>query len=109
MVLTTLNENVPYNAVINVSTSSVELSGEKTNLQRKTLIITNISSGNQIITLGVGTEAVANQGIVLQPNGIYMENMDSGYIPTNMRITAISSGLNGQVSVHERTAPAGSF
>jgi hypothetical protein len=104
-ILTILNENTPNDQTINVGTSSVELSPEKTVLQRKVLIITNISSGNQVITLGIGTEAVANKGIILQPNAIYQESMDSGYIPTNMRITAVCSGTTGQVSLHERTLP----
>lgn len=95
-------ESIPRDVTIAVGTTSVELSGEITEHQRKVIVITNVSTGGQIITLAIGKEAVANQGIVLYPTGAWAESIDSQFIPTNKRIAAIASAAGGSVTIHER-------
>lgn len=88
--------------LVAVGTSIVELLGEKTTSARSVLYITNSSTLNQVITLGVGQDAVASYGIVLYPGASYIESPSEGFRPTNARITAVASAAAGQVSVYER-------
>jgi hypothetical protein len=92
-------------SVTAISTSSVALLGEKTTSPRKVLVITNVSTLNQVITLGIGTPAVALKGIVLYAGQSYIESPSDGFRPTNVAIYAISSAAGGAVSVYERAAP----
>lgn len=93
----------PYETSVSVGTSSVEvltnLGPDKT---RKGFIITNTSTGGQIVTLGFGKDAVAGSGAVLYPGGSYWEFTDPAWIVFQRRILAIASGASGTVAIQER-------
>ena len=95
-------ENIPRDVVVAVGTTSTELSTQIGDHQRKVIVITNISTGGQVISLAFGKEAVAGYGIVLYPTGAWAESIDSAFIPTNLRITAVASAAAGSVTIHER-------
>lgn len=97
-------QHLPRDVQVDVGTDSVVLSPELTNQMRHAIIITNISTGGQTITIGIGKEAVANRGIILFPGAVYHETIDPKFRPTNAQICAISSLAGGSVAVHERIA-----
>jgi hypothetical protein len=66
------------------------------------LVITNTSTGGQIITLSPEAYAVAGAGIVLYPGAAWVECIDSSFAPTSRAIYAVSSAAAGTVGVHER-------
>ena len=67
------------------------------------LDLTNTSTAGQIITLSWGDDnAVAYAGTVLYPAGTHSESVDSVFLPSNERITAISSAAAGRLSIHLR-------
>jgi len=97
---TEINRNV----AVAVGTSLVELSyavNYPTN-ERKVISIINTSTAGQKITVSIGDEAAGSAGIVLSPGGYYHESHDSGFTPTQSRITAVSDNPLGQVSLQER-------
>jgi len=98
-----IDEGLSVPKSIAVGTTVVELSAEKTTQRRTELIITNTSTLNQVVSLGLGTEAVAGVGIVLYPGSSYVSSIDARYTPTNTRITAIASAAAGAVALFERT------
>jgi len=95
-------EELIRNASLTIGTEAVVVAEEQYGTKRNVLVITNTSTGGQIITISAGDQAVAGQGIVLSPGGYYADSADSGYIPTNRRVTAISNGAGGTVAIHER-------
>lgn len=99
-----MNIEVVKNITITVGTTPVAVSEEQDGFTsvRSVITLTNISTAGQVISVSAGDEAVANRGIVLSPGGSYSDSMDSGYKPTQRRITAVSSGAGGSVAVHER-------
>ena len=88
---------------IAVGTSVVELSAEKNNMKRTELIITNTSTLNQTISLGIGQDAVAGVGITIAAGSSYVAAIDARYKPTNARITAVASAASGSVALYERS------
>ena len=92
---------VPRDDLVSVGASSVEVSPE-TNTQRNVIVITNTSTGGQILPLAFGKEAASGKGIVLYPTGAWAESVDSAFRPSNARITAIADGAGGQITIHER-------
>ena len=98
-----VNEGLRQQQSIAVGAAAVvELSAEKCNTKRIELIITNTSTLNQVITLGVGQNAAAGVGIVLYAGSSYIAAIDARYRPTNDRITAIASAAAGSVAYFER-------
>jgi hypothetical protein len=95
-------QHLPRDTKHTIGTTSKIISNELTTQQREAIIISNISAGGQIVTLGIGRDAVANTGIILLGGAIYHEVIDSEFKPTNAIITAIASGAGAVVSVHER-------
>lgn len=97
--------NQPYNArAVTVGTSEVELFVDKTNTERSVLVITNTSTTNQKITLGLGYVPTSGVGLVLYPGTTYIEVQDVKFSPTASRITAIADAANGSVACYERSA-----
>jgi hypothetical protein len=93
----------PRDATITVGATSTELSPDiRSSGQRQAIVITNTSTGGQVVTLAFGKDAVASVGIVLYPTGAWAESIDSAFIPSNERITAIASAAAGTVTIHER-------
>lgn len=87
-----------------INATAVEISGERGNRNgiRRSIIIINTSTGGQTITIAIDSPAVANQGIVLSAGGLWSDNADGGYLPTQKQITAISSAAGGLLSIQER-------
>jgi hypothetical protein len=93
---------IPRDTVVSVGTSVVELAPEVGTHVREILTITNTSPGGQIITIAFGKNAQAGVGIVLYPAGSWSESIDSAYVPSQQRVTAIANAAGGTVAVHER-------
>ena len=92
----------PRDSVVTVGATSVEVSPENGSKQRSVLVFTNNSTAGQKITLAWGKDAVMGQGIVLLPGEHHVESIDKGFIPLNVRITAIADAAGGSLAVHER-------
>lgn len=75
--------------------------------QRTALIVTNISTGGQTVTLNWGGEATANNGVVLYPGGTWSESRDAAFIPSNKDVWAVASGAGATIAVHERVQVGG--
>lgn len=97
------------NTSINVGTSAVVVSEEQfpPNSQRSVIFLVNTSTGGQTITITPQDEAVAGKGVPVKAGGFYQDSRDSGYLPTNARITAISDLAGGTLSIHERVLMGG--
>ena len=70
--------------------------------KRTVLFLTNVSTGGQVISLAVGSEAILNKGIVLNPGGFYSESTDNRFTCTQESITAISDIAGAILAIHER-------
>ena len=90
------------NASVSVGTSSVLVSPELMEGERRVLVITNTSTGGQSISVSWGETAVAGRGIYLTPNSTWSESVDSGFIPHWASVEAVSSAASGTLAVHER-------
>lgn len=92
------------NTQTTVGTDAVEVSQERGNRNgiRRSVILINTSTGGQILTIAIDNPAVAGYGIVLNPGGLWTDNADGGYLPTQKQITAISSAAGGLLSIQER-------
>lgn len=92
------------NTAVTVGTSPTVVSVEKGNQngQRVGIILSNNSTGGQVISVAIGSEAVAGQGIVLSPGGVWSDTMDGFYRPTQQQITAVADGAGGSLAVQER-------
>jgi hypothetical protein len=91
------------NALIPITTTSTQVAAERVgSLIRKQIIIVNNSTAETVTIVFGDAAAVANQGIVLLPNGgAYSESTDSGFICWDGAIQAISTG-SSNLSVVER-------
>jgi len=70
--------------------------------RRVLFVLTKVSTGGQTITVSIGQDATAGNGIVLGPGGFYSESADAGFTPTNDDIYAISDLAGGLLAVSER-------
>lgn len=68
------------------------------NANRKGLVLTNTS--NKIISIGLGATAVANSGIVLTANGVWV--MDE-FTFTTAAVNTIASGASANLAIQEFT------
>lgn len=68
-------------------------------------VITNTSTGGQIITLSFENEAVAGVGIVLLAGYSFQESFDGHFIPSDRKIWAISSAAGGTLGIFEKLIP----
>ena len=102
-------EELIRNTTLSVGTSAVIASEEQylDNATRSVILIINTSTGGQKISISVGDEATSGQGIVLSAGGFYQDSKDSGYLPTQKRISAISDLAGGTISIHERVLQGG--
>jgi len=88
---------------VSVGTSIVEVLQEKTTSQRTVMVLTNTSTANQTISIGIGSDAVSGSGIVLKAGSSYYESIDARFTPTNARISAIADAISGSLAVYERS------
>jgi len=93
---------LPNDAVYTVGATATDLSPEKGNGRRTLLIVTNLSTGGQVVHVGIGKDATLTGAIALNPGGIYQETLDARFTPTNLRISAISDVAGASVAIHER-------
>lgn len=89
-----LTGSSPAVASVGVTSSSAVAS----NASRKGLVLTNLSGSN--ISFGIGSAAVLNQGITLNPNGTWV--MDQ-YTFSTAEIFAIASAASSTLSIQEFT------
>ena len=105
--MTRLTDDKIRNAAVGVGTTAVQLALALQIGQRKSLVITNTSTGGQIITIATGAQApTALAGIVLYPGGSWSESLDSSFVPSNLEFWGIASAANGTVAIQERIIPA---
>jgi len=103
-----LTEDKIRNTAVSVGTTAVQLALKLAIGQRKSLVITNTSTGGQIITIATGESGVtALNGLVLYPGGSWSESLDSAFIPSNLEYWGISSAASGSVAIQERIIPSG--
>lgn len=93
-------EELTSNRSTTIGTSPVVIS-EECFQQRSCIVITNTSTA-AIITVSIGEQAKAGNGIVLSPGGVYQDSRDGQYMPSNKQIQAISNLAGGTVAIHER-------
>jgi len=87
--------NAPTQVTVGVTSAQAVAS----NASRKGLILRNISTSSQVISLGFsGNAAVANDGVVLNPNDVYC--MGSFDFSTG-QVNAIASAASATLSVQE--------
>lgn len=94
-------QELARNTSVSVGTASVVLSDECFQ-QRSALIISNTSTGGQIIYISVGQDAVVGNGVFIAPGGVYQDTRDGSYFPTNLQINGISNLAGGTVAIQER-------
>lgn len=88
---------------VTIGTTDVTVSNALPNTSRVLFILQNTSTGGQKITIGIGQEAVAGNGIVLSPGGYYSETRDENFNPSNEDLHAIADGANATLGIVERT------
>jgi hypothetical protein len=91
------------NSSATVGTSSVVVSEQKVtnNAERVRLILTNTSTGGQIISISAGQDPVAGAGLQLSPGGSMGWEKQSSTPIQQLRVFAISSGAGGTLAVYE--------
>ena len=94
-------EELITNTAMVVGTTNIQVSPECFQ-QRSAIIITNISTNNQVIYLALGEEARVGYGVSIHPGGVYQDTRDGQYQPSNKQINAISSASDGTVAIQER-------
>jgi len=92
------------NVGVAVDTTTTVLSEAKNtnHQQRKVITIINNSSAGQIISIAIEDEAGTTIGGILNVGGHYQESQSEDFLPTNARITAVSSAAGGTVAIMER-------
>jgi len=73
------------------------------NAKRTSVILSNQSTGGQVITISIDEEAASGTGIVLNPGGSWEQTANGGYLPPQQKITAISTLAGGLLSVYEES------
>ena len=89
---------LPNSGTISVGTTPILLF-ELRLLPRKDMIISNISTGNQSITVSEGVPASANSGVKIPPGASY--SLQPGTVSFG-RVWIVSDGANGLVNYLER-------
>ena len=91
------------NANVAVGATGVPIAAELLPKQRQVIVITNISTGGQTITINVGDQAqTVGYGIVLAPGGSWQESVSENFWPSEKDYWAIASAVGGTVAVFER-------
>lgn len=85
---------------IGTDASNVLPDRQSLNQKRRCFIITNTSTGGQVITIAIDKEATAKAGIVLYPGGSIERTQNVLLIP-QQKISAISDAVGGLLSVYE--------
>ena len=89
---------LPNSGTISVGTTPILLF-ELRLLPRKDMIISNISTGNQSITVSEGVPVSVHSGVKIPPGASY--SLQPGTVSFN-RVWIVSDGANGLVNYLER-------
>ena len=88
------------NATIGVTSSVI---AQACFQERVLITVVNTSSAGQVVSLGIGQEAVAGAGIVLYPGGVYTENKsDKSDLITQDQLNAIADVAGATIAITER-------
>lgn len=91
------------NDSLTVGASSTIVSDFRPNLDRKTIVIRNISDdATKIVTINFGVSATANKGIVLRQYESVSDSDETGYKCYQGTITAIGAVANCTLAIMER-------
>lgn len=91
------------NKTVSIGTTPIQVAGDVEPGQRKFISIINTSTGAQKISLSIGADAIAGQGIVLSPGGSYSDSSDGvSYFPLEYAHNLVADLAGGSVSVIER-------
>lgn len=92
------------NDKVTVGTTSQVIAFARTEANpRKTILIRNISTSDQIITINMGLSQAQNDtGIVLKPNESFSDSTETGYKCFQGTISAISDTADGVLAILER-------
>ena len=99
--MTELNRNER----LSIANTATIVSKDKVNTatERINIIVIN-TSVSAVITIAIDEEAKAGQGIVLNPGGVWSDNSDGNYKPTQSMISAISDLASASyLSIQERS------
>jgi len=97
-----VTSTIPRQYSLAVGTSVVEIAPAIENKRIMDLYVRNTSTGAQVITIGVGTEAVAGLGVVLNPGDVASWSQSDNYTVPVLRYTAVSNAANGTLAVMYR-------
>lgn len=89
----------PRQYSVSVGTSVVEVFPQPSK-EIGVLTFRNTSTGAQVISLGIGTEAVAGSGIVMQPGDVVTWSKDLAIAVPQERFTALSTVAAGSLAVY---------
>lgn len=81
-----------------VIVSEAKLSGQSARVR---LIVANVSTGGQNISLSSDAEAAAGQGIYLAPGGSMGWEIQGNIPIIQSRVTAIADAAGGSLAIHE--------
>jgi len=85
-----------------VGTTSIKVSEMLQPGVREVIVIGNVSTGGQIVTISIGRPSAANAGIPIYPGSVWSEYQDARFNPSNDEIWLIASAAAGSVSIYER-------
>jgi len=99
-------EDRQRNVGVTVGTTNVEISAARNLLveRRKSFTAVNNSTNGQVISITFVDEAGTSTGVPLSPGGFIVMAEDSGYIPPQGRINAISNLAGGTLAIWETIA-----
>lgn len=88
---------------VTVGTDVVIISEQKVNghAERTSLVVSNTSTGGQVISISTSGEAANGVGLVLSPGGFKAWEKKSPIPIIQERVTAVSNLAGGTVAVHE--------
>jgi len=91
------------NENLTIGTTQQSVAAQVREGQRQVITFSNVSPAGQVITLSLGSEAIALAGIPLTVFGSsWSESVDSSFIPSNLQWYAVASAAGALLSVHER-------
>lgn len=89
------------NKTVSVSTTPVVLSQELNPTQRKSIIIQNVSTGGQKVTLAINQDAVSGSGFVMSPGGYWSDSTNGVYYPVPFQFVVVSDLAGATVTIQE--------
>jgi len=89
------------NTSVTIGTANTQVSPALYGNKRKVIILRNTSLLGEVISISIGSEAIAGQGVRLSPNDSFSLSMDGAYLPPVEQINAIASAVTATLSVYE--------